>query len=182
MKNNQNLASLPSEWIMKQAGGWPKGSRILDFAAGHGRHSVSLSILYPNFFDILAVDHDQSALAILKRNSPNVKVCCADIENTNEWPFAPQDFDVVIVTNYLHRPRLNMLFNLISKDGYLAYETFAAGNEVYGRPSNPHYLLNEGELLKILPNNFTVIDYFHGKVEKPKPAIIQRIAARRYNI
>ena len=167
---------------MKQAESWPKGARILDFAAGNGRHSCSISISYPYKFDILAVDRDQAALALLAKTCPNVRVCHADLENNIEWPFAHHDFDVVLVTNYLHRPHLTKLLNLISKDGYLVYETFATGNEVYGRPNNPHFLLNEGELLKVLPNNFNVIDYFHGKIEKPKPAIIQHLAAKKHAI
>ena len=167
---------------MNQAKSWPKGAKILDFAAGKGRHSCSISISYPNKFEILAVDRDQVALALLASNCPNVSVCQADLENNIEWPFAHHNFDVVLVTNYLHRPHITKLLNLISKDGYLVYETFAVGNEAYGRPSNPHFLLNEGELLKILPNNFSVIDYFHGKVEKPEPAIIQHLAAQRQAI
>jgi hypothetical protein len=30
-----------------------------------------------------------------------------------------------------------------------------------------------------LPHDFTILDYFHGRINQPKPAIIQRLAAKR---
>jgi hypothetical protein len=98
---------------------------------------------------------------------------------TAAWPFAGTVFDAVIVTNYLFRARLPALFDLVAAGGYLAYETFAVGNAAYGRPTNPDFLLREGELVASLPADFTVIDSFHGKVTAPQPAVIQRLAAQR---
>jgi hypothetical protein len=67
----------------------------------------------------------------------------------------------------------------VRQGGYIAYETFATGNEAFGRPSNPDFLLQDGELAARLPDDFTILDYFHGKIDLPKPAIIQRLAAKR---
>ena len=53
--------------------------------------------------------------------------------------FRKRVIDIIIVTNYLYRPRIKELANLFKKDGFLFYETFAVGNEKYGRPSNPDY-------------------------------------------
>ena len=172
-----NLA--PSCWIMQQAEHWPNGSKILDFASGYGRHSGALSSAFPGRFEILATDHNHAALKALAAQFPSVKTLHTDLENTNIWPFADHDFDVVLVTNYLFRPRLPDLFRLIRTGGFLAYETFADGNGIYGRPSNPNFLLNDGELPSCLPSDFKILDYFHGKVDQPKPAIIQRLAAQR---
>jgi len=63
--------------------------------------------------------------------------------------------------------------------GYLFYETFADGNAAFGKPSNPDYLLKPDELPATMPAAFQQIDYFHGKVTMPRPAMIQRFAARR---
>ena len=175
--NKVNLA--PSGWIMQQAERWPNGSKILDFASGHGRHSRALSSAFPGRFEILATDHNHTALRELAAEFPSIKTVQTDLENTNIWPFADQDFDVVLVTNYLFRPRLQDLFRLIRNGGFLAYETFADGNGIYGHPRNPNFLLNEGELAACLPNDFEIIHYFHGKVDQPQPAIIQRLAAKR---
>ena len=179
MKSNLDLISSPSTWVMQKAQSWPKGSKILDFAAGKGRHSFALSELHCKKFDILAVDQNSEELKNLKKVCSDITICHADLEKNTVWPFFDQKFDVVLVTNYLFRPRLTDLFSLIRTGGCIVYETFAEGNEIYGKPRNPDYLLSKGELLKILPKDFEVVDYFHGKVEQPKPAIIQRLAARK---
>ena len=85
----------------------------------------------------------------------------------------------MIVANYIYRQRLDDLFGLVRQGGYIAYETFATGNEAFGRPSNPDFLLKAGELAARLPDDFAILDYFHGRIDRPKPAIIQRLAAKR---
>ena len=171
--------SPPSDWIMEQAQNWPDGARILDFAAGNGRHCCALDRAFPGRFSFLAIDRDHAALAALKARYPQIKICQFDLEDTNIWGFADGGFEIVIVANYLYRPRLVDLFGLVRQGGYLAYETFATGNEAFGRPSNPEFLLQDGELTARLPDDFTILDYFHGRIDQPKPAIIQRLAAKR---
>jgi hypothetical protein len=80
----------------------------------------------------------------LKARYPQIEICQFDLEDTNIWGFADDGFDIVIVANYLYRPRLDDLLGLVRPGGYLAYETFATGNEVFGRPSNPDFLLQDG--------------------------------------
>jgi len=58
-------------------------------------------------------------------------------------------FDAVVVTNYLWRPLWPNILQSLKPDGVLIYETFAAGNETVGKPANPHFLLNPGELLAV---------------------------------
>ena len=72
-----------------------------------------------------------------------------------------------------------MLFDLVAHGGYLAYETFAVGNAEFSSPKNPNFLLREGELAANLSADFEVIEEFHGPIKTPKPAVIQRLAARR---
>ena len=171
--------SPPSDWIMQQAKNWPIGATILDFAAGSGRHCCALDPAFSGQFSFVAIDRDYAALAALKARCPQIKIYQFDLEDTNNWGFTDGGFDIVIVANYLYRPGLDDLFGLIRQDGYLAYETFATGNEAFGRPSNPDFLLQDGELAARLPDDFTILDYFHGRIDQPKPAIIQRLAAKR---
>lgn len=100
----------------------------------------------------------------------------ADLENA-PWPFGEKEFDAIIVTNYLHRPLFSKMIATLKTDGILIYETFAMGNEKFGKPSNPAFLLQPGELLDVVRGKMRVIAYEDDYVELPKPAMIQRICA-----
>jgi hypothetical protein len=52
------------------------------------------------------------------------------------------------------------------------------GNEKYGRPSNPAFLLRPGELLESF-KDLAVIAFEQGSVTRPKVAVVQRLCARR---
>ncbi|HEU4850938.1 MAG TPA: SAM-dependent methyltransferase [Telluria sp.] len=91
-----------------------------------------------------------------------------------DWPFEPGRFAGIVVTNYLHRPLFPRIVSSLRPDGILIYETFAAGNERFGKPSNPAFLLEEGELLGL---GLSVIAYESGYSASPKPAMVQRLCA-----
>ena len=55
----------------------------------------------------------------------------------------------MIVTNYLWRPLFPSLLDLVDEGGVLLYDTFARGNEAYGRPTNLAFLLEPGELIEV---------------------------------
>ena len=102
----------------------------------------------------------------------------ADLEKGNPWPFAGQRFAAIVVTNYLHRPLFPHLAAALEEGGVLIYETFMIGNEKFGRPSNPEFLLRPGELLEAFAE-LDVAGFEQGRVERPKPAMIQRLCALR---
>jgi hypothetical protein len=99
----------------------------------------------------------------------------ADLE-LGSWPYAGERFDGIVVTNYLHRPLLPVLVRALAADGILIYETFAQGNERYGKPSNPQYLLRPGELLEAA-RGLRVLAYEDAFVSEPVPALVQRLCA-----
>jgi SAM-dependent methyltransferase len=152
----------------------PEACAVLDVACGGGRHSRFFA---ERGYAVEAVDRDAAALAGLA-GLRNVTVRCADLE-TGAWPYGGQKFGAVVVTNYLHRPLFPHLLESIEKNGVLIYETFALGNERFGRPSNPDFLLNPGELLERVRENFRVIAYEDICVDEPRPAALQRICVRR---
>ena len=80
------------------------------------------------------------------------------------------------MTNYLHRPLFAPLAAALAPDGVLIYETFAIGNERFGRPRNPDFLLRPGELIDAFAA-LTILAFEQGEVSQPRPAVIQRIAA-----
>jgi SAM-dependent methyltransferase len=100
----------------------------------------------------------------------------ADIEH-GPWPLPACRFDAVVVTNYLWRPLLPSIVDALDPAGVLLYETFAVGNEKFGRPSNPDFLLRPGELLEVVRHRLAVIAFEDLRVESPKPAMVQRICA-----
>lgn len=127
-----------------------------------------------------AVDRDAVALAGLS-GIKNVVTRCADLES-GPWPYAPHAgnaFGAVVVANYLHRPLFPLLLDVLAPGGVLIYETFALGNERYGRPSNADFLLRPGELLEVVRGRLRVLAYEDLFVDLPKPAMVQRICAVR---
>ena len=65
----------------------------------------------------------------------------------------------------------------VAPKGVLIYETFAAGNEKVGRPTNPNYLLQTGELIDWVFPAFRILAYEERFISRPKPALVQRIVA-----
>jgi SAM-dependent methyltransferase len=97
---------------------------------------------------------------------------------TDLTPFAAGRYAGIVVTNYLHRPLMAQLAASLRPDGILIYETFAIGNEAFGKPSNPAFLLAPGELLDIArAAGLRVLAFEDGCIGTPKPAMVQRLCA-----
>lgn len=150
----------------------PAAGTVLDVACGFGRHSRLLAGLG---HAVEAVDRDPEALAGLSA-VPGVTVRQADLEG-GPWPYADRRFAGIVVCNYLHRPLFPLLIAALAEGGVLIYETFMAGNERFGRPSNPEFLLRPDELLEVFGNQLRVVAFEQGEVALPKPAVVQRLCA-----
>jgi len=164
----------PSAWVTRWAEYIPAGRRVLDVACGSGRHARWLAA---RGHTVEAVDRDASLLASLAA-TPGIATRCADLEG-GPWPYAGQSFAGIVVVNYLHRPLFPALLAALAPGGALIYETFAAGNERFGRPSNPDFLLRPGELLDVARGALRVIAYEDRVISEPRPAAIQRLCAIR---
>src|SRR6266478_1064924 len=167
MSSQSHEFDSPSPWVRRWAALIRRGGRVLDVACGHGRHLRYLSSLG---FAVVGVDRDEAAL-VAHRGIGGVEIRVADIE-AGPWPFAPGGFDGVVVTLFLH------LVGALRPGGVLIYETFALGNERYGRPSNPAFLLRPDELLHSL-EPLAVVAFEQGLISAPKQAVIQRVCAVR---
>jgi SAM-dependent methyltransferase len=146
------------------------GGRVLDLAAGRGRHTRQL---IGRGYAVHAVDRDIAALAALA--GPNCRVEALDLETGADWGLGG-DYDGIIVTNYLHRPLLPAIARALASGGMVIYETYMVGNERLRRPRNPEFLLRPGELLDAFAA-LNIVAFEQGEVAVPYPAVIQRIAA-----
>ena len=167
----------PSSWIVNGLSSLYKYKNkidILDLACGDGRHSIYAS---NKNHSVVAVDKNFEKLKNFS-NYSNIKIICFDLENDDKWPIN-QKFDVVIVVNYLYRKNFNKILNLVKLGGHLIYETFAQGNEVYGKPNNPSFLLKTNELKILLDKDFELIKFKHGIERFPKISIKQKCIAKR---
>jgi len=107
---------------------------------------------------------------------PGVSVQHADLELA-PLPLEGRRFAGIVVTNYLYRPLFAQVLEALAEDGVLIYETFALGNERFGKPSNPDFLLRPGELLELAHGKLRVLAYEDLQVRVPRPAMVQRICA-----
>ena len=165
------------EWIFNQIHALKIKKKIdlLDFASGNGRNCIPL--LNKNIF-VTAIDKDQNKLNKYKKLN-NINAICFDLETQKEWPLVRENFDIIIVVNYLYRPKIKKLITLLKKDGFLFYETFSIGNEKYGSPKNPNFLLKHGELLKIFGNKLLPLSFYDGQSDYGKMAIKQRASFKK---
>ena len=163
---------VPSPWVQRFSPLLAPGARVLDLACGSGRHARWLAA---RACPVVAVDRDQEALSGL-RGVAGVSVLVADLEGA-PWPFREREFDGIVVTNYLHRPLFRHILESLNDRGVLIYETFMAGNERYGKPSRPEFLLQSGELLELCRGTLDVVAFEQGYADQPKPALLQRLAA-----
>jgi len=158
----------PSTWVRRFAPLIPQGGRVLDLACGGGRHArLFLDLGHP----VTALDRDIGPAATAATGAERIE---ADLEDGSPWPLAERRFAGIIITNYLWRPLFPAILGALEPGGVLLYETFALGNEAYGRPRNPHHLLERGELLRLCVGLQIVA--FEDGIERGRK-VVQRIAA-----
>jgi SAM-dependent methyltransferase len=158
-----------SPWVQRFGMHAAAGEHVLDVACGSGRH---VRWFAQRGCRVTAVDRDAQALEALR---PLAEVLVADLEN-GPWPLPGRCFHAVVVTNYLWRPLWPALLDSVAPGGWLIHETFAAGHQTVGRPSNPQFLLQPGELLDAVRGRLRVVAYEDGFLGDPD-RFVQRIAA-----
>ena len=164
VKDSANASA--SAWVRRFAPLVPMGGAVLDLACGGGRHS---RLFLDRGHPVTAVDRDISQATLAE----GAALIAADLEDGAPWPLAGQCFAAIVVANYLWRPLFPAIRHALSPDGVLIYETFAVGNEAFGRPRNPEHLLRRGELLDLCAG-LTIVAYEDGGTGA---AVIQRICA-----
>lgn len=166
----------PSAWIERFAPAVRRGGGVLDLACGGGRHGrLFLQRGHPVCF----LDIDTGGVADLRTQS-GAEIVPANLEDGSPWPLPGRHFAAIVVTNYLWRPLFPALLETLEPGGLLLYETFMLGQERFGRPSNPDFLLAEDELFERCRSACHVLAFEQGEQAQPRLAMRQRIAARKH--
>ena len=163
----------PSDWVCRWLRDHPTGHRCLDLACGNGRHALWLA---GRGWQVCAVDQDSSSLGAIASSDASITCVHADLEAA-PWPLPGRSFDAVVVTNYLWRPLWPHILSSLAPDGLLIYETFSREQARIGRPRNPDFLLEPGELLQRC-QSLRILAYEDLRLGNPD-RFVQRIAARR---
>ena len=169
----------PSRWVARFLTPAPAaGGHVLDLAAGRGRHT---RLARSRGWRVTAADREVRPLAALAAEDRGIAILEIDLEagtavEAMRAVGAAGPFDIVIVCNYLHRPLLPHLPEVLAPGGRLIYETFMAGNEAYGRPRNPDFLLRTGELAAAFADRLTLLAFEQGYEAAPSPRVVQRYA------
>ena len=169
--NSHATLTEPAEWVRHYSGIICRGGTVLDLACGAGRHT---RMLLERGKIVTALDRDTSQIVDLSETR-NLKIVEHDLEGSAAWPFGSRVFDGIVVVNYLFRPLFPMIIDALAGNGVLIYQTFAIGNEKYGHPRNPNYLLAKNELLDAFGKELNVVKFNQGYIGRPSPAIVQRI-------
>jgi len=164
----------PDPFVKRHIDRFPADARVLDLAAGSGRHTALALALGHS---VVALDRDVSGLLELPQTE-DFSVVEADVEG-NGWPLDGETFDGIIVCNYLWRPLFEMVRQSLAPGGVLIWTTFAAGNEAFGRPRNPDFLLRRNELASVMSSDLEIIAFFDDVLPGPPQSARQGICARR---
>ena len=100
----------------------------------------------------------------------NINIIVHDLE-AGDGLQRNQQYDGIIVSRYLHRPLLPILPEILDLGGVLIYETFMEGNERFGKPSNPEFLLHQNELLMLYSPMLSIYAFEQGEESKTNPNI-----------
>lgn len=165
----------PATWLLENADVLRRGMRVLDVAAGRGRHAL---LLAGAGFSVTAIDRDAARMArlgeIAARLGWPLTTVVRDLE-TGEVDLGESGYDLIVVTHYLHRPLFPALVRALAPDGVLVYETFTTAQAARGKPTNPAFLLEPGELPRLV-QPLDVVRSREGEVEG---RMVASIVARR---
>jgi 2-polyprenyl-3-methyl-5-hydroxy-6-metoxy-1,4-benzoquinol methylase len=139
------LLDEPAAWLVANVDCIPAGGTVLDVACGRGRNAVFLA---DRGWHVHAVDRDAALIAGLERH-PRITTWQLDLE-AGAISLGSRCYQAVVVFNYLHRPLMPAIVDAVAPGGVLIYETFTVDQASRGRPRNPAFLLNRGELATLM--------------------------------
>ncbi|HVZ23205.1 MAG TPA: methyltransferase domain-containing protein [Vicinamibacterales bacterium] len=145
-----DVHDVPARWLTEHARLLPPGGDALDVACGRGRHALWLAA---QGYRVRAIDRDAARVHALAQEAAArrlpVRAEVLDLE-AGGVTLGRSAFDVIVVVHYLHRPLFPLLLEALRPGGTLVYETFLRQQAGRGKPTNPAFLLEPGELARLV--------------------------------
>lgn len=146
---------------------------VLDLACGGGHNGVFLAA---EGLSVVCCDRSEEALerarALAEERKVTVGLWQANLEREGANPLPVDFYGGVLVFRYLHRPLIPHIRESLKAGGLLMYETFTVEQPRFGKPRNPDFLLQKGELRRWF-EDWEVIESFEGIREDPERAVAQ---------
>lgn len=138
-KHTKNMMPQEPTNLVKEYAHFATGKKALDIACGNGRHSRYLTSLG---FEVDALDISSIAIKQLQ-NEANIHAQEVDFDT---YTLEKNTYDLIVCTYFLERKLFPQMIEALKPQGIILMETFLhdEGNE--HPPSNPAFILNEGEL------------------------------------
>jgi SAM-dependent methyltransferase len=142
--------SAPTRWLLDHEHLVPRRGQALDVACGGGRHAFWLA---ERGLETLAIDRDAASVALVNEEAARrrlpLRAAIVDLEE-DMVQMGVDEYDVIVAVSYLHRPLFPHLRDALRPGGVLVYETFTRAQAARGRPTNPAFLLEPGELRELV--------------------------------
>ncbi len=162
-----------SPFLVASVGRLPVG-RTLDVAGGIGRNA---RFLVACGHRVVVADVSGVALARLRTVAPEVGCVQMDLDAP---AIRSGSCDAVVVVSFLDRRLLDVAVDWLRPGGVLLWDTFLREQAAIGRPRNPDWLLERGELRARFADRCEVLAEREGRVEEAgSPAYRSGIVARR---
>ncbi len=115
------------------------GKKALDLACGMGRHSKYLA---SEGFEVDALDISSVAISHLQ----GFEHITAKEVDFDSYTLPKETYDLIVCVYFLKRSLFAQMIDALKPNGILLMETFLHDPANEREPSNPAFLLNEGEL------------------------------------
>lgn len=151
---------------------------ILDLACGDCRNGIFLA---RRNLPVVCCDKSQESLErareAARESGVTVRIRRVDLEMEGSNPLEQDYYGAILVFRYLHRPLFPSIRSALREGGILVYETYTTLQPMFGKPHNPAFLLEPGELFDAF-KDWEIIHYFEGIKESPRRAVA-RIICRK---
>lgn len=153
---------------------------LADLACGRGRNALAAAELG---IPTLALDRSAGFLrelgASAARRKLEIQCLRSDLETPHGIPLRAESCGSVLVFRFLFRPLCPHIEALLRPGGWLLYETFTSAQaQLPSGPSNPAFLLLNGELPELFPGlEIHSFEEFSSTGERPEA--VARLLARK---